>query len=121
MAQRMPEGAPDEEKYHIQGTPSEPTLEPSEHFVTYTPPPGSAPMRSDSDIVHDIESALFRDDLVRSFEIQVAVTQGNVTLSGSVADIMEKNEAEKVTCRIPGVKCVDNQIQVRGQASQGQA
>ncbi|MBI2863520.1 MAG: BON domain-containing protein [Chloroflexi bacterium] len=113
MAERMPEGIPEEEKYIIQGTPAEPTLEPSEHFVPYAPPPGNAPARNDLEIQHDIESALFRDDLVRSFEIQVAVQGGNVTLSGSVGDPMERNEAERLACRVPGVKCVDNQIQTR--------
>ncbi len=78
--------------------------------------PGEAPPRSDEEIKQDIESALFYDDLVSSYSIQVDVSQGVVKLSGAVTDDMERDRAAEDARKVPGVKEVINNIQLSQEA-----
>lgn len=49
-------------------------------------------------------------------DVKVKSTDGNVVLSGSVADESHKSLAEQTVAALPGVKGVDNRLQVRGTA-----
>ena len=79
--------------------------------------PGQVPQRSDEDIKRDIESILFYDDLVRSYEIKIDANQGVVTLSGTVSNDMERRRAEEDALKAFGVKQVINNIELSQQAA----
>ncbi len=77
--------------------------------------PGQAPQRKDEVILKDIESMLFYDDLVHSYEIAVEVNRGVVTLSGTVSTEMERRRAAEDALKAVGVKEVVNNIQISRQ------
>lgn len=85
-----------------------------EFYMPYSGVPGEVPPRSDSDIARDVERALFYDELVKSYEIRTVVSDGNVTLSGTVDDGSTRRIVEDLVKRVPGVKGITNNIQVRG-------
>jgi osmotically-inducible protein OsmY len=45
-------------------------------------------------------------------QVKVAVHEGTVTLTGTAKDLDEKEAAEKVVRRVPGVRAVENQIKL---------
>ncbi len=59
---------------------------------------------------HEIESALRRNWSINSDDIQVVVSGTKVTLSGTVASWYQKEEAEKITWKTPGVWTVVNDL-----------
>jgi osmotically-inducible protein OsmY len=67
---------------------------------------------SPTDIKQRIEAALLRDAETDAQRIQVEVNGSNVTLRGTVRSYAEKQEAARVAWSAPGVKAVENQIQV---------
>ena len=67
---------------------------------------------SPSDIKQRIEAALLRDAETDAQRIQVEVSGSTVTLRGTVRSYAEKQEAARVAWSAPGVKAVENQIQV---------
>ena len=67
---------------------------------------------SPTDIKQRIEAALLRDAETDAQRIQVEVNGSNVTLRGTVRSYAEKQEAARVAWSGPGVKAVENQIQV---------
>jgi len=69
--------------------------------------------RSDDRIREDVNEELTRNPEVDATEIDVQVSGGEVTLSGSVDDRHEKREAEECAWRVSGVKDVHNQIKVK--------
>jgi osmotically-inducible protein OsmY len=79
--------------------------------------PGERRQRDDEAIKRDIESILFYDDLVRSYEVKIDVSQGVVTLSGTVSNDMERQRAMDDALKVPGVKEVRNDIQISRQAA----
>jgi hyperosmotically inducible protein len=70
---------------------------------------------TDAWILTKIKSKLVADPQVSAFNIDVDVTEGNVTLSGTVEKAAAKAEAEKLARATQGVKDVDNKIEVRTQ------
>jgi osmotically-inducible protein OsmY len=70
----------------------------------------SAP--SPADIKQRIEAALLRDAQTDAQRIQVEVSGSTVTLRGTVRSYAEKQEAARVAWSAPGVKAVENHIQV---------
>jgi osmotically-inducible protein OsmY len=69
--------------------------------------------RTDSDILKAVEDALFYDPRVLPFEIQVAVSSGTVTLSGTVNNLEAKQAAAADAENTIGVNRVNNNIKVR--------
>jgi osmotically-inducible protein OsmY len=67
---------------------------------------------SPTDIKQRIEAALLRDAETDAQRIQVDVSGSTVTLRGTVRSYAEKQEAARVAWSAPGVKAVENQIQV---------
>src|SRR5947209_11809729 len=70
-------------------------------------------VRTDEDIQRDVLEELKWDPRVRPNEIGVAVKDGIVTLTGWVDSYLKKIAAEENAHRVPGVKAVVNDIEVR--------
>jgi osmotically-inducible protein OsmY len=70
-------------------------------------------VRSDEDIQRDVLEELKWDARVRPNEIGVAAKDGVVTLTGWVDSYLKKLAAEEDAYRVPGVKAVVNDIEVR--------
>jgi len=68
--------------------------------------------RSDDRIREDVCQCLTDDDHVDASNIEVAVSERVVTLSGTVTSRMQKRRAEDLIERLPGVRDVINSIRV---------
>ncbi len=68
--------------------------------------------RSDPAIRRDVESALLTDPATESYEVNTAVDDGEVTLTGTVQSWTEKQLAGKVAQGVKGVTGVENDITV---------
>lgn len=68
---------------------------------------------NDADITRAIEEELIIDESVSPHLIDVNTEEGIVTLTGSVATILEKDRAQNIAESIRGVKAVINSLQVR--------
>jgi osmotically-inducible protein OsmY len=74
--------------------------------------PGSA-TRTDTEIAQAVRDALEWNVFVPDASIRSTVTQGWVTLEGSVEVLSERHEAEKVIANLAGVRGVTNRIEVK--------
>jgi hypothetical protein len=82
---------------------------------------GPAPrgyQRSDERIREDICDALMRRSELDASDIEIKVSQGEVTLEGNVSDRREKFLVEQISESIPGVKDVNNSVKVKRQDAQ---
>jgi len=70
-------------------------------------------IRTDEDIRAEVIQELEWDPRVQANEIGVAVKDGIVTLTGWVDSYLKKVAAEEATLRVPSVKAVANDIEVR--------
>ena len=70
-------------------------------------------IRTDEEIQTDVLEELQWDTRVRPNEIGVAVKDGIVTLNGWVDSFLKKMAAQEAVHRVPGVKAVANDIEVR--------
>jgi osmotically-inducible protein OsmY len=73
--------------------------------------------RTDQDIAEAVVRALENDALVPAEKLKVTVDKGWVTLRGEVEWQYQREEAEKVTRRVSGVRGVTNAITVNPKAS----
>ena len=73
--------------------------------------------RSDDRIKEDINDRLSDDPFVDASEIEVTVSNGEVTLTGSVDDRSNKRRAEDLAEAVSGVKNVENRIRVTSTSS----
>ncbi|HVY82509.1 MAG TPA: BON domain-containing protein [Steroidobacteraceae bacterium] len=71
--------------------------------------------RSDQRITEDVSDRLTEDWAVDASDIEVSVTGGEVTLSGTVPTREQKRRAENIAAEVLGVKDVQNNIRVRQQ------
>src|SRR3954464_5540364 len=67
----------------------------------------------DSAINAKVKAAFAQDSGVRAVDIKVATRLGAVQLSGWADSAAEKARAEEVAKTIPGVKTVENKIEVK--------
>ncbi|MBD3319845.1 MAG: BON domain-containing protein, partial [Chitinivibrionales bacterium] len=67
---------------------------------------------ADSEITEAVEHTLMLDKTVAAHLISVSTNDGIVTLTGSVANILEKDRAEELATTIKGVRSVVNGIDV---------
>ncbi|HEU4643625.1 MAG TPA: BON domain-containing protein [Gemmatimonadaceae bacterium] len=68
--------------------------------------------RPDARIEEDVNEALTRDPEVDASDVEVRVVDGEVTLTGSVADRRAKRRAEDVAERVNGVHDVHNRLTI---------
>jgi osmotically-inducible protein OsmY len=69
--------------------------------------------RSDADIAEAVRRALEWDVFVPHRQIESTVSDGgHVTLSGTVATLRQRDDAERVVSRLEGVRIVTNQIAI---------
>ena len=78
---------------------------------------GCSKKPSDDTLANDIKAKLFSDPDLRSTNINVAVQNGAVTLSGDVPNSNLELKAVKIANDTPGVARVDDQIKVPGGSS----
>lgn len=69
-------------------------------------------VRDDAEIARAARHALEWDVWVRDQEIQTTVSDGWVTLEGSVESLAEREDAERVVAKLVGVRGVTNQLVV---------
>ena len=79
------------------------------------------PRRSDERITEEVNQALADDDDIDASEIEVSVSSGEVTLSGTVPDRMTKRAAEDCAERVSGVTEVQNHVRGNRQGQGGEA
>jgi osmotically-inducible protein OsmY len=70
-------------------------------------------MSQDLSLREDVQRELDWEPAVRAAEIGVSVRDGVVTLSGTVDSYPAKRAAERAAGRVPGVKAVSSQLEVR--------
>lgn len=70
-------------------------------------------MRTNADLQKDVQDAIKWEPLLRAAEIGVTVSEGIVTLSGTVDSYWKKSEAEEATRNVAGVKAVVEKIEIR--------
>ena len=70
-------------------------------------------MKTDSQIQSDVIQELKWDPSISHEHIGIAVTDGIVTLSGTIPSYIEKSAAERATQRVAGVKAVVEKIEVK--------
>ncbi len=69
--------------------------------------------RSDERIREDANDALTRDPEIDASDIQVSVSNGEITLKGEVEDRRAKRRAEDCVEQLPGVRDVHNELHAR--------
>jgi len=74
--------------------------------------------RSDERIHEDVCEMLTHDPHVDASEIEIAVSDGTVTLSGNVEDRNQKRRAEEAIENVSGVRDVHNNVRVSGRSDQ---
>ncbi len=72
--------------------------------------------RTDSEVAADVNDALLYDPATESYEVDVTVDNGIVTLGGTVDSWQEKQLAEKVAASVRGVQGTKNNIEVEYEA-----
>lgn len=79
-----------------------------------TTPGDQAENEADRTISKDIRAALVKKDelSVNAKNVKVVTNGGNVTLRGPVKDEAEKNTVVAAVLEVPGVKKVDNQLEI---------
>lgn len=68
--------------------------------------------RTDDEIKRDVRSAFKRDPYIYRHDMTINVLNGKVYLYGKVDSYFEKEKAEDVASRVPGVVEIDNNIDV---------
>lgn len=67
----------------------------------------------DRQVMQNVRQALMDADLsAQAKNVQVMAKEGRVTLMGNVASAQEMAEVERIVRGVPGVREIDNQIQV---------
>ncbi|NIX76286.1 BON domain-containing protein [Microvirga terricola] len=75
--------------------------------------------RPDARILEDVNDHLTDDPYIDATDIEVSATEGEVTLSGTVASRFEKRHAEDLADSVSGIKHVQNNLRVRPYAETG--
>jgi osmotically-inducible protein OsmY len=73
--------------------------------------------RSDEKIKEDVQEKLYHDTFVDASDIDVSVSDGEVTLTGTVDTKQTKRRAEDCVERVTGVKEVSNHLKINHAAS----
>ncbi len=81
---------------------------------------GCTKAKSDAQIASDVTSKITTDNLVQSRNFKVDTASGVVTLSGTVANEVERDSAARDASMVDGVKTVVNNLQIAPQNAQVQ-
>jgi hypothetical protein len=76
------------------------------------PPDPRTGRRSDERVLRDILESLAENEAIRSGEIDIVVRDGEVTLTGTVADRATRKQAETCVAAVFGVRDVTNQLRI---------
>lgn len=76
------------------------------------PDASEAGQRSDERVLRDILEALAENEAIRSGEIDIVVRDGEVALTGTVADRATRKQAEVCVASVTGVRDVTNQLRI---------
>ena len=74
--------------------------------------PGAAEHRTAAETQAEVLDALILDDAVPAYGIDVEVDGGEVTLCGAVDSASQRDAAERIALRVPGVSEVRNRLKV---------
>lgn len=74
--------------------------------------PAPAGQRTDGQIEMDVVHALDASDALKNDLITAATVQGQVTLSGTVASDADRQLAESIVAKVPGVSKVNNKLNI---------
>lgn len=75
--------------------------------------------RPDEEVRAHVEKHLVDDSMVDAKEVTVSVKNGVVSLSGAVDAVPEKRRAREIAETIPGVKCVEDNMEIRNFVERG--
>ena len=75
--------------------------------------------RSDERIREDVSEWLLDDDHIDASDIEVTVANGEVTLSGTVPDRLQRRRAEDIAEGVSGVRHVQNNLRLAHEARTG--
>ena len=75
--------------------------------------------RSDERIREDVNDRLTDDPHIDAYDIEVSVSSGEVTLTGTVFERFGKCHAEDIADRVSGVRHVQNNLRVSERSSTG--
>ena len=95
----------------VGGAAAEDTVAPPAGNETAGTPPETR-AKSDQALEATVGRALADDRHVNAMQIKIVVRQGAVTLTGIAADAEERDRAEAIVRRVPGVRQVENRILV---------
>ncbi len=70
------------------------------------------PLQTDQEIQESVEAALMKDPGTESFQVEVLVYDGEVTLSGEVDSFQERRLAATVAKGVDGVTALQNDLEV---------
>lgn len=76
------------------------------------PPPDPAAARAEREMCAELKRVLFQDSIVRSFSVYARCDGNRVTLNGTVPDYHARQRAEQIARNMPGVRFVQNNLQV---------
>jgi osmotically-inducible protein OsmY len=68
--------------------------------------------RQDESISNDILSNFASDYMLSGVDIRIRVREGTVTITGDADSAWERQHAEQIVARVPGVKVIRNEIKV---------
>ena len=74
-------------------------------------------MKTNEELQKDVQDAIKWEPLLHAAEIGVTVTDGVVTLTGTVDNYTKKIEAESAAKKVAGVKAIIEQIHVKVESS----
>jgi uncharacterized protein (DUF2267 family) len=89
-------------------------LKPPRPYTTHMGPYSERVRHSDDEIRSDVEETLSLDSWVDEDAIEVNVTGGVVTLTGTVRSLLEKRSAGDDAFDTPGIADVRNELQITG-------
>lgn len=93
------------------------TVQPSQNYAGYGP---ASWTRSDEFIEDDICKRLYSDSSVDATGLQIAVENGNLTLSGYVPTERQRLTAMALASSVTGVKHLNNHIDIAAPTGQAQ-
>lgn len=73
--------------------------------------------RSDERIREDLYERILQHNYIDASDVSIAVSEGNVTLEGTVPERHMKHDIENIADECPGVKEIDNRIRVHARGS----